>query len=103
MKDYWAADLPVNKGRYNFDTLRYDYYLDDNVAFEAFKAGAFDFRTEGSAKKWATQYIGNNFDNHFITKEERPNTVATGSNWLSYNVTRPQFNDRRVREALSGV
>lgn len=101
VKDYWAADLPVNKGRYNFDTLRYDYYLDDNVAFEAFKAGAFDFRTEGSAKKWATQYIGNNFDNHFITKEERPNTVATGSNWLSYNVTRPQFNDRRVREALS--
>ncbi|PAM37963.1 ABC transporter substrate-binding protein, partial [Acinetobacter baumannii] len=42
--DYWAADLPVNRGRWNFDTLRYDYYLDDNVAFEAFKAGAVDRR-----------------------------------------------------------
>lgn len=43
VKDYWAANLPVNRGRWNFDTIRYDYYLDDNVAFEAFKAGAFDF------------------------------------------------------------
>nr|MBA2816674.1 ABC-type oligopeptide transport system, periplasmiccomponent [Candidatus Pantoea persica] len=50
VKDYWAADLPVNCGRFNFDTLRYDYYLDDNVAFEAFNAGAFDLREEGSAK-----------------------------------------------------
>lgn len=50
VKDYWAANLPVNRGRWNFDTLRYDYYLDDNVAFEAFKAGAFDLRVESSAK-----------------------------------------------------
>lgn len=48
--DYWAADLPVNRGRWNFDTLRYDYYLDDNVAFEAFKAGAVDRREETVAK-----------------------------------------------------
>lgn len=51
MKDYWAANLPVNRGRWNFDTIRYDYYLDDNVAFEAFKAGAFDLRMENDAKK----------------------------------------------------
>ena len=50
VKDYWAADLPVSRGRWNFDSLRYDYYLDDNVAFEAFKAGGFDVRTESSAK-----------------------------------------------------
>ncbi len=50
VKDYWAADLPVNRGRWNFDTLRYDYYLDDNVAFEAFKAGAVDRRAETMAK-----------------------------------------------------
>jgi hypothetical protein len=50
VKDYWAADLPVNRGRWNFDTLRYDYYLDDNVAFEAFKAGAVDRRAETSPK-----------------------------------------------------
>lgn len=50
VKDYWAANLPVNRGRWNFDTIRYDYYLDDNVAFEAFKAGAFDLRMENDAK-----------------------------------------------------
>ncbi|WP_312043414.1 extracellular solute-binding protein [Erwinia sp.] len=101
VKDYWAADLPVNRGRFNFDTLRYDYYLDDNVAFEAFKAGAFDFRAEGAAKKWATQYRGRNFDNHFIVKDEKPNTVTTASNWLAFNVQKPLFTDRRVREAMS--
>ncbi|QUG75057.1 ABC transporter substrate-binding protein [Erwinia sp. E602] len=101
VKDYWAADLPVNKGRYNFDTIRYDYYLDDNVAFEAFKAGAFDFRTEGSAKKWATQYRGSNFDQGYIVKQQVPNTVATATQWLAFNVQKPQFSDRRVREALS--
>lgn len=49
-QNYWAANLPVNRGRFNLDTLRYDYYLDDNVAFEAFKAGAFDLRLENDAK-----------------------------------------------------
>ncbi|XNM78630.1 ABC transporter substrate-binding protein [Escherichia coli] len=53
-KIYWAANLPVNRGRWNFDTIRYDYYLDDDVAFEAFKAGAFDLRMENDAKNWAT-------------------------------------------------
>jgi len=101
VKDYWAANLPVNKGRFNFDTIRYDYYLDDNIAFEAFKAGAFDFRSEGSAKKWATQYQGKNFENHFIVKDEQPNTAATASNWLAFNVQNPLFSDRRVREAIS--
>lgn len=101
VKDYWAANLPVNKGRFNFDNIRYDYYLDDNVAFEAFKAGAFDFRAEGSAKKWATQYTGNNFSRGYIVKDEVPNTVATDTQWLAFNIQKPQFADRRVREALS--
>ena len=101
VKDYWAANLPVNKGRFNFDTIRYDYYLEDNVAFEAFKAGAFDFRSEGSAKKWATQYTGNNFSRGYIVKDEVPNTVATDTQWLAFNIQKPQFADRRVREALS--
>ncbi|MFS2224486.1 extracellular solute-binding protein [Pantoea sp. B65] len=100
VKDYWAANLPVNRGRHNFDTLRYDYYLDDNVAFEAFKAGAFDFRAEGSAKKWATQYRGKNFANHQIIKEARANTVATNTSWLAFNTEKAIFADRRVREAI---
>ncbi|WP_345828273.1 extracellular solute-binding protein [Erwinia sp. HDF1-3R] len=103
VKDYWAANLPVNKGRFNFDTIRYDYYLDDNVAFEAFKAGAFDFRAESSAKSWATQYRGSNFDHHLIIKDEQPNTAATDTRWLAFNVQKPLFKDRRVREAISLV
>src|SRR4029453_12853898 len=56
VKDYWAASLPVNVGRFNFDTIRYDYYRDDTVALEAFKGGAYDFRQEPSSKNWATAY-----------------------------------------------
>ncbi|VTP12837.1 Oligopeptide-binding protein AppA precursor [Phytobacter ursingii] len=101
VKDYWGATLPVNRGRWNFDSIRYDYYLDDNVAFEAFKAGAFDMRTEGSAKNWATRYIGSNFDRGYIIKDEQPNTSAQDTRWLAFNIQRPVFNDRRVREAVS--
>ena len=101
VKDYWAADLPVNRGRWNFDTLRYDYYLDDNVAFEAFKAGAFDFRTETSPKNWATRYSGKNFANHYIVKEEQKNESAQDTRWLAFNIQRPMFADRRVREAIT--
>ena len=101
VKNYWAADLPVNRGRFNFDTLRYDYYLDDNVAFEAFKAGAYDLRAESSGKKWATEYRGRNFDNHQIVKYTAPNTAATDTRWLAFNNERPLFADRRVRQALT--
>ncbi|MFP2503954.1 extracellular solute-binding protein [Buttiauxella gaviniae] len=100
VRDYWAANLPVNRGRWNFDSIRYDYYLDDNVAFEAFKAGAFDFRNEVSAKNWATRYTGKNFANHFIVKEEQPNDAAQDARWLAFNIQRPIFEDRRVREAI---
>lgn len=101
VKDYWAADLPVNRGRWNFDTLRYDYYLDDNVAFEAFKAGAFDMRVESSAKNWATRYIGKNFANGYIVKDEHKNASAQDTRWLAFNIQRPVFTDRRVREAIT--
>lgn len=100
VKDYWAANLPVNRGRWNFDSIRYDYYLDDNVAFEAFKAGAFDFRAEISAKNWATRYTGKNFANGFIVKENRENDAALDTRWLAFNIQRPIFAERKVREAL---
>jgi len=101
VKDYWGANLPVNRGRWNFDTIRYDYYLDDNVAFEAFKTGAFDMRTEGDAKNWATRYSGKNFSNHQIVKQELKNESAQDTRWLAFNNQRPLFSDRRVREALT--
>ncbi|MGV3345888.1 extracellular solute-binding protein [Enterobacteriaceae bacterium LUAb1] len=103
IKDYWAASLPVNRGRNNFDTIRYDYYLDDNVAFEAFKAGAFDVRDEGSAKKWATQYQGRQFTSGKIVKRVRPNTVTTDTRWLAFNMEKPLFHDIRTRQAMASV
>ena len=101
VKDYWAATLPVNRGRWNFDTIRYDYYLDDNVAFVAFKAGAFDLRVENSAKNWATRYIGKNFAKGYIVKDEHKNESAQDTRWLAFNIQRPVFSDRRVREAIT--
>jgi len=99
--DYWAANLPVNRGRYNFDTIRYDYYLDDNVALEAFKSGAYDFRMESSPKNWATQYQGGNFSKNFIVKADEENQAAQDTRWLAFNLHRPQFTDRKVREAIT--
>ncbi|AHG18699.1 antibiotic ABC transporter substrate-binding protein [Chania multitudinisentens RB-25] len=101
VRDYWAANLPVNRGRYNFDTLRYDYYLDDKVALEAFKAGAYDFRQESSPKSWATQYQGGNFARNFIIKQDEVNQAAQNARWLAFNIQRPIFADRRVREAIT--
>jgi microcin C transport system substrate-binding protein len=101
VKDYWAADLPVNKGRYNFDTLRFDYYRDANVAFEAFKAGNYDFRQENSAKNWATQYTGKWIETQHIILSEIKNEIAQSTQGLVYNVQRPIFSDRRVRLALA--
>ncbi|MFN3462317.1 MAG: ABC transporter substrate-binding protein, partial [Oceanibaculum sp.] len=54
--DYWGKDLPLSIGTDNYDIVRIDYYRDPNVSREAFKAGAYDFRVESSAKEWATGY-----------------------------------------------
>lgn len=101
VKDYWAADLPANKGLNNFDTIRYDYYLDDNVALEAFKAGAFDLRQEGSARNWMTKYQGKYFDQGKIIKDDIiDDETPQQTTWLSFNIQKPIFSDPRVREAL---
>lgn len=100
VKDYWAADLPVNKGQNNFDYYRYDYYRDQNVAFEAFKAGEYDFRQENVSKNWATLYTGPKFDSGEIIKEEIPHDIPQPMQAFVYNIQRPLFQDRRVREAL---
>lgn len=101
VKDYWAANLPTNRGLYNFDTIRYEYYLDDNVALEAFRAGAYDVRTEVSPKNWATQYQGKNFANGAIVKTDIQDNSAQNTGWLAFNITRPLFQDRRVRKAIT--
>ena len=99
--DYWGADLPVNKGRYNFNTIRYDYYRDATIALEAFKAGQYDARLENSSKDWATGYDSPALRAGLIKKEQIPNQLVSGMQGFGYNLRRPIFQDPRVREALA--
>jgi microcin C transport system substrate-binding protein len=98
--DYWGADLPVNKGRQNIDTIRYDYYRDGTIALEAFKAGQYDIRRENSSKSWATGYDSPALRQGLIKKEVIPNQLPSGMQGFGYNLRRPLFQDPRVREAL---
>jgi microcin C transport system substrate-binding protein len=99
--EYWGAELPVNRGSYNFDRIRYDYYRDANVALEAFKAGAYDIRIENSALFWATGYDGPMLSAGWIVQEEIPHELGTGMQGFAFNTRRPLFQDRKVREALA--
>jgi microcin C transport system substrate-binding protein len=98
--NYWAKDLPVNRGRFNFDTIRYDYYRDGTVALEAFKAGQYDIRAENSAKNWATGYDGPALRDKLFKMEQIPNKVPTGMQGFAFNTRREIFADMRVRRAL---
>ncbi|NOI23285.1 ABC transporter substrate-binding protein [Vibrio mediterranei] len=100
-ENYWAKDLPVNVGRNNFKTIQYDYYRDDTVMLEAFKAGEFDFREESSAKFWASSYNGVNFDKGYIKKEEIEHHKPMATQAFVFNTERPVFSDPKVREALN--
>ncbi len=97
---YWGAELPVNRGQYNFDTLRYDYYRDTTVALQAFKAGAYDFRQENTAKDWATAYDFPAVRDGRVVKEEIPHQQPQGMQAYAFNTRRPMFADPRVRQAL---
>ena len=98
--DYWAGDLPVNRGRHNFDRIRFDYYLDQTVALEAFKAGEYDFRLENTAKEWATAYDFPAVRRGLVVTREIDHEIPTGMQAFVFNTRRPMFRDRRVREAL---
>ena len=99
--DYWAADLPVNKGRHNVEVIRYDYYRDGTIALEAFKAGQYDVRRENSSKSWATGYDSPALREGLIKKEHIANQMPSGMQGLGYNLRRPLFQDPRVRQALA--
>ena len=91
VNDYWAKDLPVNKGRFNFDEITYDYYKDLTVILQAFKAGELDFFEEYISKNWATMYNGPPFDDGYITKEEIPNDVEPGHAGIHHEPPSPAF------------
>lgn len=98
--DYWGRDLPVNRGNFNFDSLRYDFYRDVNTQFEAFKRGLYDIRFETDPGRWKTGYdIPAVRDGRIVTEE-----IATGTpkpySALIFNMRRPIFADMRVRQAM---
>ncbi|RBH59822.1 MULTISPECIES: extracellular solute-binding protein [Pseudomonas] len=101
VKDYWARDLPINRGFYNFDAMVMDYYRDGTVALEALKAGQFDYWLENSAKNWANAYNTPAVAQGRLIKEQIPNRNPTGMQGFIYNLRKPMFQDIRVREALS--
>lgn len=99
--DYWASDLPVRKGRFNFDRLRYDYYRDGTVALEAFRAGEFDLRQENVARNWALGYESDAKDEGRIVLEEFDHSEPAGMQGFVFNTRRAVFEDREVRRALA--
>ncbi|MDX2168641.1 MAG: extracellular solute-binding protein [Deltaproteobacteria bacterium] len=98
--DYWGKDLAVNRGKDNFDTIRYDYYRDMTVQLEALKAGAFDLRGEFSSKDWATAYDIPAVRDGLLIKADIKHSRPAGMQGYAFNLRRPLFQDRRVRQAL---
>ncbi len=101
VKDWWAKDLPVAKGQWNLDEIKYTYFRDRVPAFEAFKAGTLDFWRENSAKHWATAF---DFDavKRGLVKMERVHVATIAyMQAFAFNIRRPQFQDPRVRRAFN--
>ena len=99
--DYWGADIPVNRGRYNFDTVKFDYFRDENVMLEAHKGDVFDLREETVSKNWATQYNFPAVQAGVFKADLRYISRVWGLWWpVFWNLDRERFQDIRVREAL---
>ena len=98
--NYWGRDLPINRGLWNFDTIRFDYYRDGNTHFEAFKKGGCDVRLETDPGRWQTAYDFPAITQGRVVKEEFPYGLPKGMDGLVFNTRRPIFADVRVREAI---
>ena len=99
--NYWAKDLNVNAGMYNFNTIQVDYYKDAVVLLEALKAKQYDFRLENSSKQWATGYNSRALNNGQLIKEQIPHQLPTGMQAFLFNLRNPLFTDMRVRQAIN--
>jgi microcin C transport system substrate-binding protein len=99
--DYWGKNLNVNVGRDNFDELRFEYFRDTTVALEAFKADTVDWRTENTAKNWATAYDFPAVTEKRVIKEEFPILSQGLMQAFVFNIRRPKFQDPRVRLAFN--
>ncbi|MBM3539216.1 MAG: ABC transporter substrate-binding protein [Alphaproteobacteria bacterium] len=101
VEDHWSKDHPVNRGRWNFHRVRFDYFRDTTAALEAFKAGYYDLRLEDRALAWATQYSGEPFASGLIKKAAIPEDRVSGMQGYVMNTRRPLFSDRTLRLALT--
>jgi microcin C transport system substrate-binding protein len=100
VEDWWARDIPTAKGTQNFGAYRYEYFRDNTVALEAFKAGQIDFRTENVARDWATAYDFPARRRGLVKLDEIRHQLPTGMQAFAVNLRRPLFQDVRVRRAL---
>ncbi|WP_232525172.1 extracellular solute-binding protein [Motilimonas pumila] len=98
---YWAKDLNVRVGHNNFSRMQYEYFRDTTVAFQAFKAGVYDYHQEYSAKSWATAYHGSVFDQNKILREKVADANPQGMQGFFFNLRRDKFQDPRVRQAIA--
>ncbi|MGH6866604.1 MAG: extracellular solute-binding protein [Methyloceanibacter sp.] len=99
--DYWGKDLPVNVGQWNYDEIRFEYYRDETVAFESFKAGNLDYWLESSSKNWSTAYDFPAMRDGLIKRQEVDISRSQPMQAFVFNLRRPQFQDRRVRQAFN--
>ncbi|MGX0901792.1 microcin C transport system substrate-binding protein [Roseovarius sp. MBR-79] len=99
--DYWGWHLPINVGRHNFDTIRIEYFADDNAAFEAFKAGIYTFRPEGNSKTWATGYDFPAVRQGHVVRAELPDGLPPTPSGFVFNLGREVLKDKRVRQAIA--
>lgn len=100
VKGWWGENLLVNKGRYNFDRIRYSYFKDGEIGFQAFKAGAYNFRAENVIKNWVKGYTFPAFKEGRVKKIETPQRSSGVMQGLVLNTRRPLFQDVRVRRAF---
>jgi len=101
--DYWGKDLPINRGFWNFDEIRFDYYRDDNAYFEAFKKGLYDVRAELDPHRWQTGYDFPALHAGRVIKDAFPTGLPKGLSAFVFNTRRPVFADSRVREAIAAL
>ena len=101
--NYWAKDLPISRGLYNFDTIRIDYYRDATAMFEAFKAGLIDYRVEDDTNRWRNEYDFPAARDGRVIKAAIPSGLPKGVSGFAFNTRRPPFADIRVREALASM